>query len=317
MNSFSDKDSCYKAVRACLESVGFVVEDYREIQFGLQFDIFLLGKKSVFRIYEGKKGVRLDLSQVKNADQIKVLYKALDSLGKFGELAPASKKGVKPFPFETSQNDQNDPDDLIGIDESGKGDYFGPLVVAAVHVSPEMKGELEGLGVRDSKTMDDGRIEKMAVVIQKKCAHSLVILRNQTYNEIYATMKNLNHLLAWGHARVLENVLNQVSCTHALSDQFGDSSLVKNALMVKGKAIVLLQRPKAESNIAVAAASILARAAFVSEMRDISERLEMVVPKGCSDRTVKVARKIVEDYGAEILEYTAKLHFKITKEVLG
>ncbi len=148
----------------------------------------------------------------------------------------------------------------IGIDESGKGDYFGPLVIAAVFVTPTTQTDLSLMQVRDSKKLSDGRVREMAPDIRLLCPHSIVAIGPQRYNELYTKIRNLNRLLAWGHARALENLLQQVDCSLAIADQFGDEQLILNALQEKGKQIRLVQRTKAESDLAVAAASILARA---------------------------------------------------------
>ena len=153
----------------------------------------------------------------------------------------------------------------IGIDESGKGDYFGPLVIAAVFVTPALEQDLALMRVRDSKKISDARILEMAPDIRLLCPHSLVAIGPQRYNELYAKIKNLNRLLAWGHARALENLLQKVDCDLAIADQFGDERLILNALQEKGKQIRLVQRTKAESDLAVAAASIGCPAPFQSQ----------------------------------------------------
>jgi len=99
----------------------------------------------------------------------------------------------------------------IGIDESGKGDYFGPLVIAAVFVDATTQGELKLMGVRDSKKLSDGRILELAPDIKTICPHSVIAIGPQKYNELYAKIKNLNRLLAWGHAKALETLLERVT----------------------------------------------------------------------------------------------------------
>src|SRR5581483_11842598 len=127
-------------------------------------------------------------------------------------------------------NNQPITGDRIGIDESGKGDYFGPLVVAAVFVTPALEPDLKLMQVRDSKRISDGRILEMAQDISQVCKHSIVAIGPKRYNELYAQIRNLNRLLAWGHARALENILEQVNCSLAISDQFGDERFILNAL---------------------------------------------------------------------------------------
>ena len=204
----------------------------------------------------------------------------------------------------------------IGIDESGKGDYFGPLVIAAVLVTPADEPDLRLMQVRDSKRISDGRILEMAPDIRQVCRHSVVAIGPHRYNDLYAKIKNLNRLLAWGHARALENILEHVECPRAISDQFGDERFILNALLEKGKKIQLIQRPKAEEDLAVAAASILARAEFLIRLKRLSEEIGLSLPKGASQAVETAARVVVKKLGRERLEGIAKLHFKTTQSVL-
>jgi ribonuclease HIII len=205
----------------------------------------------------------------------------------------------------------------IGIDESGKGDYFGPLVIAAVLVSPDREHELKLMEVRDSKRISDGRILEMAPDIRGVYPHSIVAIGPQRYNELYAKIRNLNRLLAWGHARALENLLEHHACDIAISDQFGDERFILNALMAKGKTIRLVQRHKAEADLAVAAASILARAEFLTRLRRLSEEVGTTLPKGASPTVELAGRMLVKKHGTERLKTVAKMHFKTTEAVLA
>jgi ribonuclease HIII len=205
----------------------------------------------------------------------------------------------------------------IGIDESGKGDYFGPLVIAAVFVDATTQGELALMQVRDSKKISDGRILEMAPDIKTICPHSVIAIGPQKYNELYAKIKNLNRLLAWGHAKALENLLERVSCERAISDQFGNERLILNVLQEKGRKIVLEQRPKAESDMAVAAASILARAEFLLRLKRLSGEVGTTLPKGASPTVELAARMVIKKHGQDRLGDVAKLHFKTTQAVLA
>ncbi|WP_447974170.1 ribonuclease HIII [Nitrospira sp. Kam-Ns4a] len=205
----------------------------------------------------------------------------------------------------------------IGIDESGKGDYFGPLVIAAVFVDRAAESDLRLMAVRDSKRIADGRILEMAPDIRLVCPHSVVAIGPQRYNELYEKIRNLNRLLAWGHARALENLLERVDCALAISDQFGDERFVLNALLEKGKRIRLVQRPKAEADLAVAAASILARAEFLLRLKRLSEEVGTTLPKGASSAVELAARMVVKKHGRERLRAVAKLHFRTTQAVLA
>src|SRR5574344_1218137 len=164
---------------------------------------------------------------------------------------------------------QMDYSEYIGTDESGKGDFFGPLVVEGVLVTEQNKKLFINLGIKDSKKLTDEKILKLSNEIKKNAPFSIVTINNEKYNELYAKFKNLNKLLAWGHARVIENLLEKNTCEYALADKFGDESLIKSALMTKGRTIRLEQTVRAESDIAVAAASVMARAAFVQKMQQM------------------------------------------------
>ena len=208
-------------------------------------------------------------------------------------------------------------DSWIGIDESGKGDYFGPLVIAAVYVDPIALEYLSELGVRDSKAISDKRALYLSQRIRSRCTHSVVRVGPQRYNELQAQMGNLNRLLAWGHARALENILEKADCERAISDQFGDERFILAALLEKGKNIHLVQKPKAESDIGVAAASILARAEFLRQLDELSQSIGVPLPKGASPKVEATARKLVEKYGVNVLHRLAKVHFKTTQRVIS
>ena len=204
----------------------------------------------------------------------------------------------------------------IGCDESGKGDYFGPLVIAAVYVDAQSEARLQTLGARDSKLLTDNRISVMAEEIKKLCPHLVVPVEPGRYNELYAKIGNLNRLLAWGHAWTLEQLLEKVPCKLAIIDQFGDPSYILNALREKGRQITIEQRTHAEEDIAVAAASILARARFVQILEHLSKSAGETLPKGASDPAiVAIGRRIVAHGGKERLAEFAKLHFKTTEAI--
>lgn len=136
----------------------------------------------------------------------------------------------------------------IGTDESGKGDYFGPLVIAGVFLEDKQQSVLRELGVKDCKGLSDNRVRELAEILKQGYTHSIVAIGPEKYNELYEKLRNLNKLLAWGHARVIENILAKIPCSQAITDQFGDRLYVVNALMKKGRTIELIQRPKAEED---------------------------------------------------------------------
>lgn len=203
----------------------------------------------------------------------------------------------------------------IGVDESGKGDYFGPLVIAACYVGPEHLAELEG--VKDSKKLTDPIAIRLAIQIKKTCPNSVIAIGPEKYNELYEKFRNLNRLLAWGHARAIENVLETQDAAYVLSDEFakgGDA--VKRALYEKGKQIEFRSTVRAEADIAVAAASILARAEFLFRLKKLGEDFGVALPKGATN-VIGPAKSFVGKHGPQALGRVAKLHFKTTQQVLG
>lgn len=208
-----------------------------------------------------------------------------------------------------------------GVDESGKGDFFGPLVIAAVYVDEATRPKLLKMGVRDSKKIKgDRKILQLAFQIRKTVAgkFATVAIGPDAYNRLYQKIGNLNRLLAWGHARAIENLLDkEPTCKWALSDKFGNEHLIRDALLEKGRKIDLRQRTKAESDIAVAAASILARDEFVRKIAAMGRELGIAIPKGAGANVDEAAKKFLEKYGKEKLASVAKMHFKTASKALG
>lgn len=205
----------------------------------------------------------------------------------------------------------------IGTDESGKGDYFGPLTIAGFFLPEGQEEVLLELGIRDSKKISDGRVRELAELIKKGYPHSVVAIGPERYNDLYQKLRNLNRILAWGHSRVIENLLENVPCSLAVTDQFGDKAFVLNALMKKGRNIELIQKPKAEEDLAVAAASILARAEFLKRLYFLSQDVGIDLPKGSSAKTEEVGLQLIQKHGVEALDKVAKKHFKITHRLLS
>ncbi|MCX6355271.1 MAG: ribonuclease HIII [Candidatus Aureabacteria bacterium] len=205
----------------------------------------------------------------------------------------------------------------IGVDESGKGDYFGPLIIAAAYVDGASARKLLDLGVADSKQLTPKRIEEMAEVLTRETIHSIVAIGPEKYNALYEKIGNLNRLLAWGHARALENVLiKKTGCKKAILDKFADKSVLTLALMKRGKKIDTVFRERAESDIAVAAASVIARNEFCKRMDKLGEEFKIEFPKGAGPAVERVAKEFVSIHGVEHLAKVVKLHFKISKKVI-
>jgi ribonuclease HIII len=239
-------------------------------------------------------------------------------------LEPEILKQAK-FGYETILN----PDLLlprIGVDESGKGDFFGPLCIAGVYVNENVIKAWADLGVRDSKNISsDKKISDLADKIRKTpgCVTTVVPIGNEAYNRLYTKMKSVNAMLAWGHARVIENLMGQrqrmnPAPVKAISDQFAASkSVIEKALMSQGKELQLVQRHKAEEDIAVAAASILARDEFVKGLAKLEKQFQAELPKGAGTNVDAAAKKFVDERGAGELAKISKLHFRTALRAQG
>ncbi len=207
----------------------------------------------------------------------------------------------------------------IGVDESGKGDFFGPMCVAGVYVNEAVINAWKDAGVRDSKNISsDKKISDLAKLIKETpgCVTTVVPIGNEAYNRLYAKMRSVNTVLAWGHARVIENLMGQKHRMNpppvrAISDQFASSkSVVEKSLMSLGRSIELVQRHKAEEDLAVAAASILARDEFVKRLAGLGKNYGVELPKGAGANVDGLAKDLFSKHGADVLAKIAKMHFR-------
>lgn len=208
----------------------------------------------------------------------------------------------------------------IGTDEAGKGDYFGPLVVAGVFVEEQTASQLRALGVRDSKTVSDTAILSLAEEIKHLCSsqhYHILAYQPAEYNRLYQKVQNLNLLLAQAHAQMIQTLQQETQCQYTLVDQFAPKALMLQALQSVRCQIILEQRPRAEEDVAVAAASILARAAFLQGLESLSASVQMKLPKGASDPDIVViGRSLVARLSQDVLESVAKKHFQTTQQIL-
>jgi ribonuclease HIII len=227
--------------------------------------------------------------------------------------------------YETVLN----PDLLLprfGVDESGKGDFFGPLCIAGVYVNEAVITAWRDKGIRDSKNISsDKKISDLAKMIRETpgCVVDTVVVGNEAYNRLYSKMKSVNTLLAWGHARVIENLMGKryqmnPAPVRAISDQFAASkTVIEKALMSAGREIELVQRHKAEEDVAVAAASILARDEFVKGLAKLEQQFQLKFPKGASAAVDAAAKEFVEQRGAGELTRVSKTHFRTALRAQG
>jgi len=299
-----------------LERHGLTVSGQKPLPYGQQVIVTDGSGKVNINFYTGKKGFS---TVIGGAAGSALRQKVIDILNisankDMGKTATQSLYGfedITGFDYR-----------WLGTDEAGKGDCFGPLVIAGVMVDAKTAAELENNGIRDSKALSDGRIGQLAQAIKEICQGKFVELElvpsryNALYRQFKSEGKNLNHLLAWGHARVLEDLLRLAPCRFALVDQFADEKYIKAALLTQGQTITLRQIPRAERNVAVAAASILARHRFVQRMQQLEEKYGMEFPKGASAAVITAAQEFVKRYGNAALTEVAKLHFKTFAEFL-
>ena len=215
----------------------------------------------------------------------------------------------------------------IGTDEAGKGDFFGPMVTAGVYVDARTAQILRTLGVRDSKTVSDRELRGMATNIRQVVAEnqrSVLTLAPRRYNELYRQMrsegKNLNTMLAWTHTRVIEDLIKAgLKPGFILSDQFGDKRYIEDRLLVDTRLskVPVLQMHRAEADVGVAAASILARDGFLRWLDTASRQLGLTLPKGASPRVIETGRAMVARSGVDSLKEYAKVSFKTMEKILA
>ncbi len=286
-----------------LKKCGFIVSEISRSNYNYE-SVLNDGESNLkLQVYFGKKGNKVVLQGNKESS----LFKKVSEIVFGPEL------------FDPAPNELSEPENYIGTDESGKGDYFGPLVIAGVYVNSKTAIELKNVGVKDSKEINsDYSIKKVSNEIKRIIGNkfSLVAISPEKYNELYKSFNNVNKLLGWGHARVLENILKGQDATEAISDKFGDEKFIKNSLQEKGKDIILYQFTKAERYTAVAAASILARERFNEWFEKKNKELNFKIPKGASAKVEEAAKELKNIYGEESLKKLVKLHFKTSKKIL-
>ncbi|MBN2145321.1 MAG: ribonuclease HIII [Candidatus Aureabacteria bacterium] len=206
-------------------------------------------------------------------------------------------------------------EEKIGMDEAGKGDYFGPLVVASVFVDTENYLRFKKLGIRDSKKMDDKTVIRVSGIIRQHAPVKTVLIGPEKYNQLYASFGNLNSLLSWAHAACLKNLWLTCKAPRALLDQFGSPWKIKLQLKKMGVTIPLETKTHGESDMAVACASVMARSVFLTELQALSDEYQIDFPKGAGEPTHSKAKSFIEKYGRENFGKVAKLHFKNTEKI--
>ena len=285
----------------------------KDINYGHQFVVELCQAKLTLNIYNGKKG----LSYVFSGDS------ALE--GKVRELLGECKQSSRSegdfASYDVRVDDAAGASALprgkwAGSDESGKGDFFGPLVVSAVVVDDSTAAKLAAAGVKDCKLLTDKKILQLEDVIKSTVVDFSVLelkpkVYNLRYKQVLAQGGKLNQLLGYGHVAALSQVLERhEDCHAALIDQFTTSLVNVRELTRRFPNCVVKQQPKAEVNLAVAAASVLARARFLRTMAELAEAAgEATLPKGGGAQATACARRLADRLGKAELVNFVKLHF--------
>ena len=290
-------------IKNSLSETGLTISELVQNAYSYQIIISRNRDKISLHIFFGKKGNKI----VIQGDKDSKLYKEINDFI-FGEkLIDYNKPEVEPdYPY-------------IGTDESGKGDYFGPLVIAGVFIKPQEGNVLKALGIRDSKELSDQQIRALASEIRsiKEIIYDIVVVSPEKYNQLYEKMGNLNRIMGWAHSRVIENLLDKCDVNEAISDKFGNEKIILEALQTKGQQISLKQITKAEKFMAVAAASIIARNSVIEWFDNQSKKLKIKILKGSSEEIEKIAKKILDNFGEETLNKMVKLHFKTSKKIFS
>ena len=288
-------------------------EKLRELLAGQDFEFI----ERPYMLFFARKG-KLSIAIYEKGPKVVIQGKGTEDFVKY-ELEPKITGEARLGYEEVLQPAMFEPH--FGVDESGKGDFFGPLVIAGVFVDRTIARQLLDAGVMDSKRISsDQRIMQLADLIRSTpgISSTVVLIGPEKYNELYQRFNNLNDLLGWGHARVIENLLvERPDCPRALSDKFANERVVQRALLSAGQKINVEQRTKAEADIAVAGASILAREKFVRWLDRKGKELGIALPKGVSAGVKTAARELVIKCGEEALHQVAKMHFRTASEVLS
>jgi ribonuclease HIII len=280
-----------------LAGQGFKSSKIEEKQYNFEIKVSNTKDKIKVLVYFGKKGV----NTIIQGNPTSETYKDVKAIVEGEDL------------FYQFNQELDEPDNYIGTDESGKGDFFGPLVIAGVYVDRILIQELRKIGVRDSKQLNHIEIENISKNIRKiipEKNRSVVSINPEKYNQLYESFKNLNKLLAWGHIKTIENIFLNNQTSTIITDKFANESLMISELYKKRTDVSLTQTTNAERYTAVAAASILARDKMVKWFIKLSNELRISIPKGAGSVVNITAKKIADEFGPEMLPKLVKLHFK-------
>lgn len=212
---------------------------------------------------------------------------------------------------------------VVGSDETGTGDYFGPIIVAACFVREDQVKLVKELGVKDSKMLTDELMRKMAPDLMATLTYSVLVLKNEKYNEIQSRGWSQGKIKALMHNQAIKHVLKKMAPekpAYILIDQFAERSIYYNHIKAEKEIIrenVLFSTKAEQLHVSVAAASIIARYAFLKEMDRLSEIANTSIPKGASAKVDEIAAKIYLKHGADFLKSITKWHFANTGKAVN
>ncbi|MBA2693597.1 MAG: hypothetical protein H0U65_14095 [Rubrobacter sp.] len=293
-----------------LSAYGATVSETREINHATQYRIVKNSETATLNVYLTNK-----VSEGGKESGLKNLLREWRLSGKGGKKPGPNKTTAKPT---HSAAPKPNATPRIGTDEAGKGEYFGPLVVAGVRVlSGETDNELRSLGVRDSKDIGLAEVRKLAAEISALVGEAnirTVGLPPREYETRRAAAKsNVNRLLGEMNAGIIDDLKAEVEVT--VVDAFGVKAREYVEASLSG-GVRVEARPRAEDDAAVAAASIVARARYLEEMDVLSEKVGFDLPRG-STHVIEAARRVYAERGEEGLRDVAKVHFSTTEKVVG
>lgn len=288
-----------------LASYGIIIVNEKNIAYGIQWRVQDCDEEAIINTYHGKKGFRLVIQAASAELQQKIekIYTNMDSKNIENLPSPNHGKGQEYSLY-------------IGCDESGKGDLFGPLVVAAVYFTPTLAKAIQNLNVRDSKTLSEAEIVKIATALRSEFADHIVCqtLLPKRYNEMYAAYqamgKNLNHLLTDLHAQNIRKLTNRYSPNLIILDRFAKEELMQQRLHSLHITTPILQIPRGEQYPGVALASIMARYEFVQAIKSLGAEYGEEIPKGAGLAAQGWLKDFVGRHGRLALAKIGKLHFR-------
>lgn len=306
-NIYSDIPEIESRVLSVLPAVlknGFVLEDFKSLPYGIRL---------LFRKEDSCIGVTLYYSKKKGHSTVfdAKIPKQFEQELRLHLTGKPDSCRISPIAAE------RDFTRWIGCDEGGKGAFTGPLVVAAYMCDQDHARELAATGITDSKSLNGERLMKLSHQLMNRYKNriGLVELKPETYNRLYADFKeqgrSLNHLLAWAHGKAVEKLLKW-NPDAVIVDQFAWPSFIQRRMPDVPKLIV---RTKAENNIAVAAASIVAAGRYLTALKLLSEELGVAIQPGAGANADQSVRRAVDLHGNDILHRIVKLHFRNTEKI--